>query len=239
MKIKPFLGTLLVVLIMIGMIGTTSYIVKNENEPHSIFPFLFPSDTLNLTKQITLEEIRKIEVQLIRLDLNDYSHLSTNIKDEISKSILESSQTFNIPPILIHAIIQIESEYRFNIDHPIVFIKGKKTNARGLGGIIWEYWGKRLITAGIAETDNDLYLPHANILAIGYILRVIINDELTKNRKNWLLRRIITQYYGIQSNEYESKIQKVTSNLWLKRITKEIEGSDFTVEVQDSIKRTE
>jgi hypothetical protein len=187
----------------------------------------------------TEDLVRRAEMQLIRLDLNEYPHLSTTIKDQMAQAILEASERYRLPPALIHAIIQIESEYRFNIDHPTVTLKVKgkmiKTSCKGLGGILWESWEDRLRAEGIAEKVSDMYLPRNNILAIGYILRTIIDDELAKNRDGWIVRRVIAQYYGAPSAEYEAKMRSVTSNLWLKRIAREIQQLSSA----DSTKRSE
>ena len=177
----------------------------------------------------TVDQIRQVETQLIRYDLNEYSHLSTDIKDKIAKAILNTSQKYDIPPILMHAIFQIESDYRFNIDHdPVTLtILGKivKTNAQGLGGIIWEVWQERLKAEEIAETKSDLYVPQNNIAATGFILRLIINEELSKKKSGNIVERIIAQYYGQASSRYENKMRLVTSKLMLKRIEREIKES--------------
>lgn len=193
--------------------------------PEKIRPFVDSTDLIRLS-----------EVHLIRLDLDEVNDLSTSTRDVIAASIYETSKEYAIPPALLHAIFQIESEYRFSIDHPTVNVKvnGKltRTHARGLGGIIWDLWSDKLMSNGIAETSSDLYLPKVNIRATGYILRQIINEEVAKNSDKWIVRRIITRYYGAQSVDYETKMKEATSSLWLKRIAREI------TEVQpDSTKR--
>lgn len=195
---------------------------------------------VKIEKIDTVDQLRQLELQLIRLDLNEYEHLSTTTKDLIAGSILEACRKYDLPPALMHAIFQIESDYRFNIDHPIVItkIKGKpvKTNARGLGGIMWTYWSEELKAEGIAETSSDMYMPRNNILATGYILRTIIDSELKKDRNGWIVGRIISRYYGSTSPAYEAKMREVTSNLWLKRIAREIGTASV---IPDSTQRSE
>jgi len=184
-------------------------------------------ETIKNSSALDSIAIRTAELKIIRLDLNEYSNLSTATKDEITNAIGEASNRYKLPPALLHAIFQIESDYRFNVDHPTVKIKinDKLTtvNCRGLGGILWEVWRKELQTEGIAETSSDLYYPKNNVMATGYILRSIINQELSKSSNDWIVRRVITRYYGATSPQYEQKMRLVTSNLWLKRIAREIE----------------
>lgn len=172
-------------------------------------------------------DIRQAELAMIRADLDEYQDLSTATKNEFASAIAEVSQADTLPPGLLHAICQIESDYRFNVDHPVVTIKigGKyqTVHARGVAGIIWEIWGKKLHTAGIAETSSDLYIPRIAIRSLGFILRVITNDEISKGNGTLIVRRIIAQYYGVVSPEYERKMKEVTSNLWLKRIARQLE----------------
>jgi hypothetical protein len=186
-----------------------------------------PSTTVFEVVKPDTSAIRIAEMQLIRVDLNEYPDLSTEIKDQMAKAIQEASKRYTIPPQLIHAIIQIESDYRFNIDHAEVTIKVKgksvKTRCRGLGGILFDSWADSLKKEGIAEKSSDLYIPRNNILAIGFILRTIINDELARDRDGWIVRRIISQYFGKISVDYEQKMKEKTSVLWLKRIAREIE----------------
>jgi hypothetical protein len=166
------------------------------------------------------------EMMFVEDDLHTYGYSSRFIKI-VKDAITSASKEFDIPIGLLHAIFRIESDYHFNITHPTVtvMVKGKPvvTNAIGLGGIIWEFWGDSLISKGIAENKMDLYLPDVNIRASAYVLRVLINQELSKSgRKNFMLSSVITRYYGEYSQMYMLKMEKVTSDLWMKRITKEI-----------------
>lgn len=165
-----------------------------------------------------------LECQIIRVELDEYEDLSASVKNQIAGSILEASNEYNVPPGLLHAIFQIESEYRFNVIHAPIVVKGKKTAAIGLGGIVWEYWSKELIGADIAEKKSDLYIPRINIVAAAYILRDIIDEELQRKstEKSNIISRIIIQYYGARSIAYENKMKMVTSNLWLKRMSREL-----------------
>jgi len=212
---------------------------------HDYLGFHFPSRDnvlpVTLGKRIDPEAARQAELELIRLDLNEYTHLSTNIKNEITTAISDASEKYKLPPALLHSIFQIESDYHFNIDHPTVtvVIHGKKvtTSCKGLGGILFEAWAEKLKVEGIAETATDLYMPRCNILATGFILRTIINDELAASHgraDSWIVQRIITKYYGVKSPAYEAKMKQVTSNLWLKRMAREIVDVSVVPTVTDT-----
>jgi soluble lytic murein transglycosylase-like protein len=165
------------------------------------------------------------ELSFVKDDLLTYGYSERYLKLVVS-SMKKASEDYKIPIGLLHAIFRIESDYRFNITHPTVVIdyKGKKitTNAIGLGGIIWEFWGDSLKANNIADHEMDLYLPDVNIKASAYILRKLINQELSTNKQSFSMANIIRRYYGAYSQLYMEKMIRVTSDLWLKRITKEV-----------------
>jgi hypothetical protein len=94
-----------------------------------------------------------------------------------------------------------------------------------LGGIIFDVWAEKLTAAKIIETSSDLYIPAKNIRSTGFILRTIINDEISKAKDGLIVQRVITKYYGAASPAYEKTMKEVTSRLWLKRISRELERS--------------
>lgn len=184
-----------------------------------------PEDTTTTEKEIVAEEI--YQLSLIHEDLKTQNELSNIMINDIVSEMLSSSIKYNIPIGLLHAIFRIESEYRFWIDHPKVniTIKGKalQTNAIGLGGVIWEFWEDSLKAYNIAQKKSDLYNYSNNIEASAAILNWIIVSELKQNKKgNLIIERIISRYYGAYDKDYHDKMIRVTSDLWLRRISKEI-----------------
>jgi len=161
------------------------------------------------------------ELDLIRADLSTYGYLSKSTQNLIINALLETSTEFRIPVGLLHAIIRVESEYRFWIDHPPVIRKGQKVWARGLGGVMWYYWGEKLRKNKIAQNSSDLYLVDRNIKATGFILRNIIKSGKNINQEN-IMSYIQKKYYGANSKNYIRKMIKVTSDLWMNRMAKEI-----------------
>jgi len=224
MSKKEIIASLILGIFIITLIILIITLTKNQ------------SNSILLVQQEQLsfqQKNRQAELIFIRSDLDEYEFLSTKLKDNIVNTIDIASKEYNLPPILLHAIFQIESDYRFNIDHPIVNIKikGKLTKcwARGLGGIMWDCWSDSLKSHNIAETSSDLYIPQNNIEATGFILKDIINKELQKSNDIWIISRIVKQYYGDWNHDYEQKLKEVTSKLWIKRIGKEILESKDTL----------
>ncbi len=168
---------------------------------------------------------KQFELDLVKEDLNTYGSVSSKLQTIIVNKIGEVSEKYNLPIGLLHGIFRVESEYRFYITHPTVKVsvhnRTIETNALGLGGILWCYWGDSLRSHGIAESETDLYLPEVNIEAAAYILRYLVDDEL-KEGNSYILPRVITRYYGVYSSLYLTKMQSITSDLWMKRIEKEL-----------------
>ena len=168
------------------------------------------------------------ELSLVNADLGMYDYISDVTKLTILTAMDSAHKKFPDVPIgLMHAITRTESEYRFWIDHPIVkvSVKGKlvTTNAIGLGGVIWDFWSDSLIAHGIAYNRSDLYIPNVGIMAEACVLHIIIKDVMSNLPKETsILSRIQSQYYGAYSNIYMSRMQQVTSDLWMKRMAREI-----------------
>lgn len=167
------------------------------------------------------------ELDIVKADLETYGS-SKMFLDIAIPEIKSTSEKYKIPIGLLHAIFRVESDYRFNITHAdvVVPVKGKsaKTNAVGLGGILWVYWGESLRSEKIAEVEQDLFLPNVSIRATGYILRYLIDSEIKAGGKNSynILSNVVRRYYGAYSSLYMSKMQNYTSDLWMKRIGMEL-----------------
>lgn len=177
-------------------------------------------------KQVEIDDT-PYELELVREDLQTYGY-STHVSNIIIDEIEKTSKIYKLPIGLMHAIFRVESDYKFNITHPTVTVpvhgKTITTNAIGLGGILWCYWGDSLKVKGIAENEIDLYLPDINVRASGYILRYLIDDEMNKKTLsvNNILDNVVTRYYGAYSSLYLAKMERITSDLWMKRIAKEL-----------------
>ena len=183
--------------------------------------------TLKSIKEKTVYVNSNYELDIIRADLNTYGS-SKMFLDIVIPEIKETSEKYRIPIGLLHAIFRVESDYRFNITHDkvVVTVKGNNvaTNAVGLGGILWVYWGDSLRANKIAEVEQDLFLPNVSIRATGYILRVLINSEIKAGGKNSynILANVVKRYYGAYNDQYVERMKNYTSDLWMKRIGMEL-----------------
>jgi len=182
----------------------------------------------------TIDSLYSAETWIILNDLQTYNKLSENVIKDLVKSMYEASKTFDIPIGLLHAIFRVESEYNFWVEHKLIKITINKkritTKAVGLGGIVWEFWSDSLKTHHIAFKRSDLFIIKNNINATAAILRWITNSLLiSPNNKNDLINKIIKRYYGAYSSDYFKKMVRVTSDLWLKRISRILQQT----EVQD------
>jgi len=179
-------------------------------------------DTATIIQNYT----RAFELDLIRRDLLEFSELSTVTSGEVLRAITSASKQYDIPPLLLHAILRTESNYRFNLTHSTVrpkALKGISTNAIGLGGIIWEFWGETLRKEGIAETKLDLYKITPNIIATCFILRHMVDIEVKNGTaENNIIASVIRRYYGEHSSSYYSRLEKYLSDLELKRIGRQL-----------------
>lgn len=216
---KPRKGILSFFLLIVFAVGSCLGFYIRDN--YSTITPVVKADTL------VSEKIRQAELTIVQLDLKEYTFLSTDMKDNMARAIDTASKTYRIPVGLLHAILRIESGYQFQIDHPTVTIRvhGKliKTHARGCGGIIWEIWADTLVAHGIATAPSDLYVPEKNILATACILRITTNQALSeKPTSSSVIREVIRRYFGAYSPAYEARMSQVMTDLWLKRISRDL-----------------
>jgi len=220
---KYHLKSFVVFFIIIVVLGITGGVYFKY-----VVPFLVGREKTALSISDSLATYNNnFELELVKADLDTYGTISPKVEEIILSNIEDVSKKYKIPIGLLHCIFRVESEYRFNIDHPTVTVQvhGKSvvTHAIGLGGVMWCYWKDSLRVHGIAQMESDLYLPDVNIQASGYILSVDIRQVLSdKANVNDVLDEIIRRYYGAYNDIYMAKMTKITSDLWMKRMSKAI-----------------
>lgn len=205
--------------------------------------FVGPITTINIssnqidTVTVVREVNKAFELELINTDLKSYDN--REYSDRYVNIILNShekySKEYNIPIGLGYAIGRVESDYNLESIHAPITIKsgkfkGKTTRAVGLSGIVWEYNYKILQENGI-ETRNDLFMPDINIKAMYIILNDIVKREIERNSEYTIINTIVRRYYGAYDHDYKNKLEKYTSDLWMKRIAKEI--FDYHLEIKN------
>ena len=176
---------------------------------------------LNATKQLLAktdpdEIILKLTKQSIALDLDTFKHLSTREKTVIYSAIIEASKRYEINPLVIYSILYSESTFRSYLKHADITLtidnKKIKTNAIGLGGIVWEWWGEDLVAEGIAETKDDLFDPRTNIFATAYVYKVMYSREKLKSAESQG-ESALMRYFGGEYKWYAAKINTKMINV--------------------------
>ena len=224
--------------ILLGLfIGMTIMIVANYDK---LLPIAADA-SIETDSIIVFVNNPPYELALVEDDLKTYSHLSNNVRQEILDSLYGAYKRFKVPIGLMHAVTRTESEYRFWLTHPDVRVKihGKRvsTNALGMGGVIWEIWGDTLKHFNVAYNKSDLYMPGVGITAQACVLHLIIAEVMADSVPVYnIVSRVQTKYYGAYAKEYMARMKLVTSDLWIKRIAKEISHVYNTKEVvKDSL----
>lgn len=123
------------------------------------------------------------------------------LADIIIDAVFEASKKYDIPPIVLFALVQVESDF----DYTSV----SKTGAIGLTQIS-QVWldptnDKSLIKHGVVKSKKDLYDPLNNIMAGGYILRHYV-DEGIKRKESNPIRYGVTRYLGGYKNDHYNNL---------------------------------
>ena len=175
---------------------------------------------------------REMERELVRMDIEEAGNrvgLSARQQSEYLVYLDEAATQYNIPMILVHAVIYTESSYDPSVVHPQITVRGKATRALGLGGIVWEYNHAALISEGIATSKLELTEPRSNLMASALIIRNDVRDIFAKNpalSEDRFFDELIRRYYGAYDNGYKNrmltKIKDMASKQWIRRVVKTI-----------------
>lgn len=155
---------------------------------------------------------------------HNYPETSLRTKKKILNAIMDESSNYDINPLILYSVFFVESSFRPWIEHtPTNIIINKKTTkirAVGLGGVVWEWWGDKLKSAGIAETRGDLFDPETNVRATAFIYNEMYKMPIHKSAKNKdesALLRYFGGDYPIYLQRIDAKISKfVRPNLYRK-----------------------
>jgi hypothetical protein len=166
--------------------------------------------------------------------IRNYKNLSNKSKERIYNSLIKYSKKYNINELLLLSILHTESNLRFWIKHDLVSVnvpldenwtkvKRIKTNAIGLGGVIWQIWKYDLMKNKIAFVESDLYDIDTNINAVAYIIdKYRTKPVLEKNMSK--TESAVLRYYGIVkdkngkiSKQYLQKIKTFIGTILLEK----------------------
>lgn len=192
----------------------------------SIAVYLIATRAGSAFSEVDYEENKSYEISLVKADLETYGTMSERMQAIIISAIDSASTEFKIPVGLLHAILRVESDYRYWLDHDPIIVKGKKTCAKGIAAIVWEWWKDSLTVHNIAQVETDLYSPEISIRACAYIVRNILNRSVQNTSQEMLALQIARGYFGEGSykgktaTDYKNKLVAYTSDLWMVRMTR-------------------
>jgi len=170
----------------------------------------------------SLVEITKEE--LLKDLLKHYPETSLRHKKQILETILEESEKYKINPLILYSLCYVESSFRPWLEHKetTIDMDGKKIKIKavGLTGVVWEWWGKKLKEANIAETRGDLFDPIINIRAGAFVYNKLYHQPMHA-KANYKDESALLRFFGGSYTEYidriDSKIAEfVRPNLYRK-----------------------
>ena len=147
--------------------------------------------------------------------IRDYAEKNKDIpknSDLILGTIMTEAEKYDISPYILYAIFWQESRFKAHIEHPFIYVKGKRTRAVGLGGVVWEWWDEKLIKNDIADVRADLFDPETNIRASAFILNEFRKMKQLQGTQN-KLESALARYYGSVKSGYHKKIIKIANKI--------------------------
>lgn len=176
------------------------------------------SEIAFITKERVVTKVVEPEGVITSLTVKDlythlatkYPHISSVDRDTIMIAIAKASDKHQLSPLVLFSLLSVESSFRWWIDHDLVTVENweghkVKTRAIGLGGVVYEIWGKKLKDAGIIETKSDLYTIDRNIASAAFIYSHLKSLPLHPKATNPIESGLI-RYFGGGYRSYFNKI---------------------------------
>ncbi len=126
---------------------------------------------------------------------------------EIVQSAITYSEKYDLAPILVLAVAEVESEF-----YPFAI---SKKDAKGLMQINPQANQQLLLQEGIFKEPADIFDPERNVEAGCFLLRRFINDSPDFNSA-------LDKYLGADSVAYKAEIHAVMGRILLLGITEEL-----------------
>lgn len=163
-----------------------------------------PAKQVVVTKYVD----RRLEDQVLADFIEKWNpKLWDKMTHEIISIIRNKSSKYNLPPVLIAAMIKKESEFNF------FAVSNKK--ARGLGQINYAVWKEELSKLGLVEDGGEIYDPEKNIEAMCYILRHYVDKEKD-------LKKGVTKYLGGDVDKYWADLERSMGELTMNNVSLEV-----------------
>ena len=139
-------------------------------------------------------------------DLQKYQHLDDQVRLRISKAVPFYAIKYGVRMEVLYSVLWRETRFQHQTTHKPTYIKslGKTIEAKGIGGIVCEFWCDSLISQGIINNENDLYNLEAGIEATAFILSKFGN--MSSLRGYSLEESMLHRYYGSPRDSYYKQI---------------------------------
>ena len=162
--------------------------------------------------QIDVQELKKFQKTLISeeltlyKDLQKYHHLDEQTRLLISKYVPFYAIKYGVKMEILYSVLWRETRFKADTTHKSIYIKSlKKTvNAKGIGGVVCEFWCSKLQAMNIIESESDLYNLVKGIEASAFILSEYQNMPKLKNYT--LEESMLHRYYGKPKDSYYKQI---------------------------------
>lgn len=135
----------------------------------------------------------------------------------ITEGVKEASKKYEIPEVVLLALIDVESDYNYQAV--------SKVGAIGLTQVYPKVWlnpdneKENLIALGIIEKKEDLYDPKKNIMAGAFILHRYYTQEKKKGVNNPLEKALTRYFGGTQNRHYEKTCASVGEIVLYRQLT--------------------
>jgi hypothetical protein len=197
-----------------------------------------PPDSATVVRQAKVHR-RDLDREMIRMDISAFGDgigLSGRQRDEYVAYLDSAATRYSVPPLLLHALCSIESSYNPLAEHPQITVRGKRTRAVGLTGVVWEYHADKLKSEGIASARLELTEPAVNLMASACIvrdmMRSIVHDYAVKGKvlaDTVVFKEFVRRYYGAYNDVYQQKvlvrIKETAGRQWMRRVAQDVLSS--------------
>ena len=204
MKNLKGLSGLLICIICLGTIGTGIHMWYRSSDRAEILRVsmqetVVEEASLNAFVHIPLSQETQDMIEFI---MHRNYKIYPGMAEEIAIATVKASVEFNVPSNILLAIMDIESDYRYDAV--------SKATAVGLMQIHVATWLDsknkiNLMQAGIADSKKDLFDPDTNIRAGAYILQMYMKEGIRKKEANHV-QYAATRYFGGTKNTYYAKL---------------------------------
>lgn len=164
------------------------------------------SDGINLVELRKFQRAMIAEELTLYKDLQKYQHLDDQTRLQISKYVPFYAIKYGVKMEILYSVLWRETRFQHQTTHKATYIKSlKKTiEAKGIGGVVCEFWCDKLKAQGIINIENDLYNLEKGIESTAFILSEL--GDMPKLKGYTLEESVLHRYYGTPKESYYKQI---------------------------------